>query len=107
MTTGIKLFNAQASWNKGENDDKWCVKTPTGEILYILDGDFNEKSAMEAIHLGRKFEVKAFNEGVRQGRELQKKDDLDELVKLRSAVKILGEMNEKLSEQLERHFNQE
>jgi uncharacterized protein YktA (UPF0223 family) len=105
MSTGLELMNAQASWNKGENDDKWCVRTPTGELLFILDGDFDEKSAMQVIHFGRKFEVRAFNEGVRQGKTMQKKEDLDELVRLKAAVKNLGEMNEQLSEQLDRHIN--
>jgi len=107
MSTGLKLFNAQASWVRGENDNKWCVKTPTGELLYVLDGVFNEKSAMQAVHLGRKFELSAFNEGIRQGKILQQKADLDELVKLRTTVKTLGEMNEKLSEQLDRHMNKQ
>jgi hypothetical protein len=107
MSTGLKLMNAQASWNKGENDNKWCVKTPTGELLFILDGDFDQKSAMQAIHFGRKYELRAFQEGIRQGRNMQKKDDLDEIHKLKVAVKTLGEMNEQLSERLDSYFNEE
>jgi hypothetical protein len=105
MDSKLELTTAQASWNRGENDNKWCVKKPDGEILFILDGNFDEKSAMEAIHFGRIFESRALNIGIAYGKELQEKADLDELVKLRSAVANLGKMNEQLSEQLDRHMN--
>ena len=105
MNNKLELATAQASWNLGENGNKWCVKKPDGEILFILNGDFDQKSAMEAIHLGRVFELKAYQSGIEYGRQLQRDMDLDELIKLRSAVEHLGEMNEQLSEQLDRHIN--
>ncbi len=105
MSTKLELIDAQASWNHGENNDQWCVKDPSGKILFIFKGNFDEQSAMQAIHLGREFESKAFIKGIDYGKELQKKSDLDELVKLRSAVSNLGKMNEQLSEQLDRHLN--
>ncbi len=91
MKIDLELSTAQAGWNRGENDNKWCVRQPDGEILFVLDGNFDEKSAMQAIHLGRIYETKAFNIGITYGKELQAKTDMDELVKLRSAVKHLGE----------------
>lgn len=107
MNTNLELVDAQASWNQGENDNRWCVKTPDGEILFILKGNFDEQSAMQAIRFGRAFESKAFTKGIVHGKELQKKADFDELVKLRSAVQNLGRMNEQLSEQLDRHINKQ
>jgi len=103
----LKLSTAQAGWNRGEHDNKWQVRTPEGEVLYVLNGSFDEQSAMQAIHLGRIFEEKAFNIGVARGKEIQAVANQNELVQLRAAVRSLGEMNEKLSEQLERHINQD
>lgn len=107
MEKDLKLSVAQAGWNYGEHDGKWYVKTPEGEVLFILDGEFNEQSAMQAIHLGRIYEHKAYEIGVVQGKIIQAAVTKNKVAQLEMAVKTLGEMNEQLSERLEKYINQE
>lgn len=103
----LALQTAQASWVYGENESKWCVKTPQGDVLFILDGEFDERSAMQAIHLGRTFEIAAYNEGVKVATAPLKTEYESKIKKLEHAVKTLGKMNEDLSAQLERHIDRE
>jgi len=107
MDTKLKLSTAQAGWNQGEHDNKWYVKTPEGEVLFVFENKFDEKTAMEAIHLGRKFELEAFHQGVDFGKETQKAFYENKILQLEHAVKVLGDMNEQLSEKLETIINAE
>ena len=107
MDNDLKLSTAQAGWNQGEHDNKWYVKTPEGKVLFVFENKFDEKTAMEAIHLGRKFELEAFDQGVNFGREIQKVWYENKILQLEHTVKVLGKMNEELSEKMEKIINAE
>ena len=105
MNIQLELAIAQAGWNYGENEGKWYVKSPEGKILFILEGNFDEVTAMQAIRLGRKYELKAFNIGIEYGKEIQKKKTKNDIAKLENDVLRLAIENKKLSEELEKQIN--
>lgn len=102
MNIKLELSDAQASWKFGEN---WTVHTPGGETLFHFKGKHDEKTAMEAIHLGRVFELKAFNIGIEYGKEIQKKSTKNDIAKLEVDNIRLAQENQRLAEQLKRHIN--
>ena len=103
----LNLATATANWNKGEHNNKWTVKDSKGKILWILEGTFDERSAMQAIRLARMAELDAFNIGIVYGKSIQKKTSVTIEEQLTATAKSLAIMNENLSEQLDRLIGQE
>lgn len=102
MKIKLDLSDAQASWKFGE---KWKVHTPKGKTLFEFEGNHDEKTTMEAIHLGREFEIKAFNTGIEYGKDIQKAKTKNDIAKLENDVLRLAVENKRLSELLEKEIN--
>lgn len=67
-----KLQTAYATQLDGtEGKSQWIVYSDKDEKLYELPREWDEKTVMAAIHMGRKFEVISFNEGVAFQKSMQ------------------------------------
>jgi hypothetical protein len=81
----------------------WAVcEGNTKKELYTLPGKWNEKDVMTAIHLGRKFELDAFNTGVKYGKTQEKEMTKEAFERMQKTIDELENMNLRLSAQLER-----
>ena len=101
----LKFKDAIGIWNKGENNDNWLVKDKEGNVLFELQGDFNEKTTMQAIRMARKAEQDAYKEGVKAGKELQTRLNGKLIKEVKSSNQRLSDENLRITEQLERHIN--
>lgn len=107
MSNLIQLSTAHATQTTTEEHGKgeWVVYNNEREEIHRLPKDFTEKQAMAAIHLGRKFELIAFNKGV----EFQKKKSPETMKELQKMVvsltaekKMIIKENEKISTELDK-----
>ena len=107
MKNFIDLQTAYATQTTTESNGKgeWVVYNTEKEIIYRLPADWTEKQVMAAIHLGRKFELIAFNNGV----EFQKSKNpatiktLQKMViDLTSDKELMKKENIKLSNELDK-----
>jgi hypothetical protein len=101
MKEKLELASAQGHWAREENNGNWVVQDERGEVLWEFPPGFDEMKVMSAIRLGRDYELKAFNIGIRFGKEkaalmmasiLQAKDN---------QIRSLEAMNIELSNQLD------
>jgi len=81
----MQLQTAYATQLTTEENGKgeWVVYNTKQEEIYRLPANWSEKQVMIAIHLGRKFELAAFNKGV----EFQKSKNPETIVSLQKMVK--------------------
>lgn len=93
-----KLATAQGTWKEGEN---WKVVTPEGKVIFELQGNFNEKTVMQAIRLARLAEENAFNAGIQFQKKVKEAGDNMQVKQLLSENASLRNMNLHLSNQLE------
>jgi len=83
----MDLQTAYATQLSDENGKgEWVVYNTDKVEIYKLPSDWTEKQVMTAIHLGRKFELQAFNNGV----IFQKHKAPEEIKDLRNIVKNLS-----------------
>jgi len=107
MINFIDLQTAYATQTITEQNGKseWIVYNTEKEIIYRLPADWTEKQVMAAIHLGRKFELIAFNKGV----EFQKSKNPETIktlqrmvVGLTSDKEMMKKENIKLANELDK-----
>lgn len=99
----IELANCHITQttNKGVKSD-WKVKKENGEDIAELPKEFTERQAMKVIHFARKFELEAFNIGIRFGKNIKKPELLkDEKSKLLKVIAELTDANTVLAEKLD------
>ena len=101
LQTAYITQHTTESKGKGE----WIVYNADKEEIYTLPVDWTPKQAMAAIHLGRKFELIAFNKGV----EFQKAKNPKTiktlqamLLNLQEDKKMIIAENEKLANELDK-----
>lgn len=83
----MELQTAYATQLSDENGKgEWFIYNTDKVEIYKLPKEWTEKQVMGAIHLGRKFELQAFNNGV----IMQKNKAPEEIKDLRSIVKNLS-----------------
>ena len=97
----LKLANAYATWVLDENDNKWLVYSKDKEELGRFPAKWDERDCMTAIHLGRKFELEAFNIGIAFGKDKMTNVMKPQLELLNNQVAFLEEQNLKLSSKIE------
>jgi len=97
-TTNMDLQKAYITQTTTERDGKseWVVYSGNGDEMHRLPSTLDEKQAMGIIHFGRKFELKALDEGIAHERECNK----EELEKYRKQIKVLADENIRLSNML-------
>lgn len=103
----IDLQTAYATQITSEKDGKgeWIVYNVDKEEIYRLPKEYTEKQVMEAIHLGRKFELIAFNKGVNFQKSKNPKTiiTLQKMVKNLTAEKeMMKQYNDKIATELDR-----
>lgn len=105
----MRLIDLQSSYITQISTDgkkgSWKVYNADKEEIYTLPKDWNEKQVMVAIHLGRKFELIAFNKGVNFYKSKVPKEMkiLQQLVlKLKAHNEIIKNRNIMLSNELEK-----
>ena len=84
----------------GADKSDWIVLNKDKEEIHRLPKHLDEKTAMGIIHFGRKFEVVAFNNGIKFQKNLlpQKIIDLEIIVKRQEAERAyLVKENEKIA----------
>lgn len=102
MSNLIPLQTAFIRQSRDVKDNAWVVYDTDDNEIYELPNHLNPKDAMRHIHLGRKFELEAFNIGINFGKgELRKVFDV-EMAEMEQKCKALEQMNERLSTQLEK-----
>lgn len=84
MKDFIDLQTAYATQTitEGKGKSEWIVYNTEKEEIYRLPADWSEKQVMIAIHLGRRFELIAFNKGV----EFQKSKNPETIKTLQKMV---------------------
>ena len=107
MKDFIDLQTAYATQTITESDGKgeWVIYNIDKKEIYRLPKEWTEKQVMTAIHLGRKFELIAFNKGI----EFQKSKNPETIKTLQSMVvnltadkDIMKKENIKLSDELDK-----
>lgn len=99
MSHPLSLSTAYVTAGTGT---EWLVMSQDNKVLGKLPKDWTVGEAMKAVHLGRKYEVEAFNRGIAFGKETRDRAYKPKMETLNEAVRILSEMNEKLSDKLEK-----
>lgn len=82
--------------DNGKKSD-WLIRD-NEEVLHRLPKHFTEREVMDIVKFGRKYELKAFNNGI----EFQKKKEPVEKKSLQSVVRQLKTENERLLKENER-----
>ena len=101
LKQSLTLSAAYATWVLDEDDDKWIVRDKDANKIGEFPAKWKEKDCMTAIKLGRKYELEAFNIGISFGKEAREKSLLPIIEQLNIQVKVLEQMNERLSSKLE------
>ncbi len=97
-------YATQQTYQIGGKAD-WIVYNTEKKEIYTLPKEYTEKQVMAAIHLGRKFELIAFNKGVEFQREKTPGTikNLQKIVKnLSSEKEMMIKENLKLSNELDK-----
>lgn len=100
----IELANCHITQftNKGVKGD-WKVKDENGKTIDEMPKVLDERQAMKIIHFARKFELEAFNRGIRFGKNIKKPELLkDEKKKLLKVISELTDANTVLAEKLDK-----
>ena len=101
----LVMQTAHATCVKGENEDKWVVKDNEGNIIFKLDADsFEERSVLQALKLAKMFELKAYNDGIDEGIERQKRAEDVIMANLKAVNEKLAKENERLANALDKHL---
>ena len=100
------LTLANATLNQVQGDPNWkCMDPVDDQVIFELPlRAFDAHQAMRLLRSVRKYELDAFNIGIRFGKKQYKNvfdQQLNELQEQNNALKV---MNERLSTQLERHI---
>jgi hypothetical protein len=97
----LSLSTAYATWNI-ENSTEWVIRDQDNNELWKFPRSFEEKGCMSAIHMGRKFELEAFNNGISFGKESRDQVYGPKINLLIEQIKVLEQMNVNLSTKLEK-----
>lgn len=81
--------------------DLWFIKNEELENIGDFPSTWSTRDCIAALTVGRKFEIKAYEQGLEDGMERNKKVFEPLLIDYYAQVKALEEMNEKLSSKLE------
>ncbi len=98
------MENAYAQTVRDEDDNGWVIYDNNGERITVLPQPCDEHTAMAAIRLARQVEVDAYNRGYKLARDAQDHVLNAQNDFLKGQLRSLEAMNERLSEQLERHI---
>ena len=107
MRDFIELQTAYVTQTTTEENGRgeWVVYNTDKKEIYRLPKDWTEKQVMTAIHLGRRFELIAFNKGV----EFQKSKNPETIIALQKIVvtltrdkELMKNENIKLSDELDK-----
>lgn len=98
----MMLKNAYASTVEGTSNNGWSILSEEGNPIAVLPQPCNEYTAMAAIHMGRAAEEKAYQEGVKDGRNAMLSANKQALLEKNTMVSNLKQENIRLSLQLER-----
>jgi len=101
MDKPLSLSTAYASWVLDTDENKWVVRDQEGKELWKFPRDWDESDCMTAIRMGRHFELIAFNEGIKLGKQELLNTVGPVMDNLRNNVTVLEQMNIKLSNKLE------
>jgi len=96
-------YATQLDGNEGKTE--WVVYNKNEEAIHTLPIDWTEKQVMTAIHLGRKFELKSFNEGItfRKVQEHKEIDNLKAIIRNLQAEKdMLIKENDKITTEIDK-----
>ena len=96
------LSTAYATWVLGEYGDQWVVRDQEGNEVGRFPSKWKEKDCMIAIHLGRKYELEAFNTGIAFCKDTREKVLIPIIEQKDMQIQALEQMNIKLSEKLEK-----
>ena len=102
MSNLIPLQTAYIRQSMDVKDNAWVVFDTSDNELYELPNHLSAKVAMGAVHLGRKFELEAFNIGIDFGKSEMRKIFDVEMKHMEAKCQALEEMNVRLGTQLEK-----
>ena len=97
----LALRTAHVTWVMAENNDNWIIRNPELEEIGSFPSTWSTKDCIAALDVGRKYEIVAYEQGLEEGKERQKKVFEPLLIDYYAQVQALKEMNEKLSSKLE------
>ena len=101
----IHLQNAHVTQynNEGSNKTEWKVrKNITSEDLFELPGDLTEAEVFKVLEFARKYELIAFNEGIRFGKNELKRSYDSTIKQLQNNIMLAREENIRLATTLEK-----
>ena len=104
MKIKLALAFAQGHWARGSNNGNWVVQDESGNVLCELPPGFDEIKVMAAIRMGRRYELEAFNTGIKFGKQKAAEVSRVLLLAKDNQIRSLAAMNEQLSEQLEKQI---
>ena len=100
----LSLSTAQAQWVADENDNQWKVVDENQNVLGFIPAGNTDRGVMQILNLGREFEDKAYKLGIEDGKQAAMAAGRIALTRQKAQIEQLETMNERLSEQLERHI---
>ena len=106
----LSMASATATmYTRDGKSGNWIVNDEKGKKLWEVSGKLSEQEIMDIIHMARKFEELAFQEGIRYEKEVVSPRDKSNL---QAAVRVLKHTNEQLTahnallaEALDKHLN--
>lgn len=101
----IHLQNAHVTQytNEGTNKTEWKVrKNITSEDLFELPSDLTEAEVFKILEFAREFELIAFNEGIKLGKDKTKKGYESIIQRLENNIMLAREENIRLATTLEK-----
>ena len=101
----IHLQNAHVTQytNEGTTKTEWKVRRNiTSEDLFELPGDLTEEEVFKILAFARKFELIAFNEGIKLGKDKTKKIYEIAIQRLENNIVLAREENIRLATSLEK-----
>ena len=97
----LALRTAHVTWVMAEHGDKWIIRNQEAEEIGSFPSKWSTKDCIAALDVGRKYEIVAYQQGLAEGKEINKNIFEPLLLDYYAQVQALKEMNEKLSTKLE------